>query len=73
MPNPLCFVLMPFGKNRMRAASRLISTRFIATSSGRPFVRPVWSRCADEDLPEDIIHKPTFERLILCDVALAGI
>ncbi|MEK7674568.1 MAG: TRAFs-binding domain-containing protein [Verrucomicrobiota bacterium] len=74
MPNPLCFVLMPFGK-KPDAYGKPVDFDAVYRDLIGPSIRQAGLEPlrADEDLPEDIIHKPTFERLILCDVALADL
>jgi tetratricopeptide (TPR) repeat protein len=71
---PLCFVLMPFGKKkdssgRVRdfdAAYQKIIQPAIEAAEMEP-VR------ADEELVGGWIHKPMFERLMLCDYAVADL
>jgi hypothetical protein len=71
---PYCFVLMPFGEK--------------TDDSGRPIdfdrvyseiIQPACNKAgleairADEELVGGIIHKPMFERLMLCDYAIADL
>ncbi|MEM9271501.1 MAG: TRAFs-binding domain-containing protein [Cyanobacteria bacterium P01_F01_bin.143] len=74
MNRPLCFVLMPFGK-KYDAAGKLIDfdavyKDFIAPAIAEAELEPIR---ADEEIAGGIIHKPMFERLILCDYAVADL
>jgi len=71
---PLCFVLMPFGRKRDSAGNEidfdLIYAEVIApaiTSAGLDPLR------ADEERDGGFIHKPMFERLLLCPYAVADL
>jgi tetratricopeptide (TPR) repeat protein len=71
---PLCFVLMPFGK-KMDAAGRVtnfdsVYTKIIAPAVERAGLEPIR---ADEEKIGGTIHKPMFERLMLCHYAVADI
>lgn len=74
MSGPLCFVLMPFGR-KPDAAGSLIDFDAVyrevigpaITDAGLSPVR------ADEELTGGIIHKPMFERLVLCEFAVADL
>jgi len=71
---PLCFVLMPFGK-KMDAAGRVtnfdsIYEKIIAPAVTRAGLEPIR---ADEEKIGGTIHKPMFERLMLCHYAVADI
>ena len=71
---PLCFVLMPFGK-KTDAAGRLVDFDEVYKQLIAPAVRaadmdPIR---ADEEQVGGSIHKPMFERLMLCDYAVADI
>jgi len=71
---PLCFVLMPFGK-KTDAAGRLVNFDEVYKQLIAPAVRaaemdPIR---ADEEQVGGSIHKPMFERLMLCDYAVADI
>ena len=72
--SPLCFVLMPFGTKTDKAGASPISTRSTRRSSrprsSRPGLEPVR---ADEEKIGGTIHKPMFERLMLCHYAVADI
>ena len=71
---PLCFVLMPFGKKPL---ARGVSADFDAVF--RDFIEPAITAAgleplrADEEVLGGIIHKPMYERLILCDYAVADL
>jgi len=71
---PLCFVLMPFGK-KPDAGGGLIDFDavyhdLIAPAIESAGLQPVR---ADEEMTGGIIHKPMFERLMLCDYAVADL
>jgi tetratricopeptide (TPR) repeat protein len=71
---PLCFVLMPFGK-KMDAAGRVtnfdsIYLKIIVPAVARAGLEPIR---ADEEKIGGTIHKPMFERLMLCHYAVADI
>jgi hypothetical protein len=71
---PLCFVLMPFGK-KTDAAGILIDfddiyKELIAPSITTASLQPIR---ADEEVTGGIIHKPMFERLMLCEYAVADL
>ena len=71
---PLCFVLMPFGK-KMDAAGRVtnfdsVYEKIIAPAIARAGLEPIR---ADEEKIGGTIHKPMFERLMLCHYAVADI
>jgi len=71
---PLCFVLMPFGK-KMDAAGRVtnfdsIYLKIIAPAVVRAGLEAIR---ADEEKIGGTIHKPMFERLMLCHYAVADI
>ncbi|MGO6819222.1 TRAFs-binding domain-containing protein [Rhizobium brockwellii] len=71
---PLCFVLMPFGK---KSAGGEKPIDFDAVYRG--FIKPAVEQAglepirADEEQAGGIIHKPMFERLVLCDYAVADL
>ncbi len=74
MPSPLCFVLMPFGR-KPDAAGRLVDfdavyRELIAPAIADAKLEPLR---ADEEMTGGIIHKPMFERLILCEYAVADL
>lgn len=71
---PLCFVLMPFGK-KMDAAGRVtnfdsVYTKIIVPAVTQAGLEPIR---ADEEKIGGTIHKPMFERLMLCHYAVADI
>lgn len=73
-PAPLCFVLMPFGR-KMDAAGRVtdfdsVYKKIIAPAIEHAGLEPVR---ADEERIGGTIHKPMFERLMLCHYAVADI
>jgi hypothetical protein len=73
-PAPLCFVLMPFGR-KMDAAGRMtdfdsVYQKVIAPAVQQAGLEPVR---ADEEKIGGTIHKPMFERLMLCHYAVADI
>ncbi|MDE2172209.1 MAG: DUF4071 domain-containing protein [Sphingomonadales bacterium] len=71
---PLCFVLMPFGK---KVAGGTHAIDFDAVY--RDLIKPAIEAAdlepirADEEETGGIIHKPMFERLVLCDYAVADL
>lgn len=71
---PLCFVLMPFGKRRAARGTMvdfdLVYRNLIAPAIGESGLEPLR---ADEEQIGGIIHKPMFERLILCEYAVADL
>lgn len=71
---PFCFVLMPFGKKKDEGG-RVIDFDRIYTEVIKPAVEdadlePIR---ADEETVGGLIHKPMFERLMLCDYAVADL
>ncbi len=70
----LCFVLMPFG---LKPAPGMASIDFNAVY--RELIAPaIWDAelepiRADEEQTGGIVHKPMFERLVLCDYAVADL
>lgn len=74
MNKPLCFVLMPFGKKKDATGNTIDFNRVYAT-----IIKPAILAAdlepirADEEMNGGIIHKPMFERLILCDYAVADL
>jgi hypothetical protein len=74
MTRPLCFVLMPFGR-KMDASGRMVDfdrihRELIAPAIDQAGMEPLR---ADEEMTGGIIHKPMFERLILCEYAVADL
>lgn len=71
---PFCFVLMPFG-NKKDATGRVIDFDAVYECIIRPAVddaglAPIR---ADEEKAGGLIHKPMFERLMLCDYAVVDL
>lgn len=73
-PKPLCFILMPFGKKPNPAGALIDFDRvygdLIAPAVKEADLEPLR---ADEETAGGIIHKPMFERLILCPFAVADL
>jgi tetratricopeptide (TPR) repeat protein len=71
---PLCFVLMPFGVKPNGAGNTVnfdaVYHQLIAPSIEAAELEPIR---ADEELVGGIIHKPMFERLLLCEFAIADL
>ena len=74
MNRPLCFVLMPFGKKQDFAGTVIefdaVYEKLIAPAILGADLEPIR---ADEEVAGGIIHKPMFERLILCQYAVADL
>jgi MAP3K TRAFs-binding domain len=72
--NPLCFVLMPFNQKPGPGGSVIdfdaVYTDLIAPAIAEAGFEPLR---ADEEHAGGIIHKPMFERLILCEYAVADL
>ena len=70
----LCFVLMPFGRKPGLGGGIIdfdaVYAELIAPAIEKAGMEPLR---ADEELAGGIIHKPMFERLILCDYAVADL
>ncbi len=71
---PLCFVLMPFGK-KTDGAGRVVDFDEVYKQLIAPAVNAAGLDAirADEEQVGGSIHKPMFERLMLCDYAVADI
>ena len=71
---PLCFVIMPFGKKK-DADGKEIDFDIIYNSLIHPAIEAanMESIRADEETVNGIIHKPMYERLILCDYSVADL
>ena len=71
---PLCFVLMPFGR-KPDGAGRTIDFDIVYTTLIRPAIEEAGMQPlrADEEMTAGLIHKPMFERLILCEYAVADL
>jgi tetratricopeptide (TPR) repeat protein len=71
---PLCFVLMPFGMKSDSAGRAVdfdaVYCDLIAPAIVEAELEPLR---ADEEVTGGIIHKPMFERLILCEFAVADL
>jgi hypothetical protein len=74
MPNPLCFILMPFGKKPNPDGS-VVDFDAVHTQIIVPAVEAANLEAlrADEETTSGIIHKPMFERLILCRFAVVDL
>ena len=74
MNRPLCFVLMPFGKKPDAAGGVIdfdaVYQDLIVPAIAMAAMDPLR---ADEEIAGGIIHKPLFERLILCEYAVADL
>jgi len=74
MNRPLCFVLMPFGQKADGAGGVVdfdrVYQELIAPAIGQADMEPLR---ADEEMTGGIIHKPMYERLILCEYAVADL
>lgn len=72
--NPLCFVLMPFGTKPAAGGAVIdfdsVYTDLIAPAITTAGLEPLR---ADEEQTGGLIHKPMFERLILCEFAVADL
>src|ERR1044072_5215118 len=74
MNKPLCFVLMPFGSKPDSTGTMIdfdgVYRDLIKPAIQEPGLEPLR---ADEEMAGGIIHKPMFERLILCEFAVADL
>lgn len=74
MTSALCFVLMPFGKKRDAIGAMIdfdaVYDTLIAPAIQAADMQPLR---ADEEQIGGIIHRPMFERLILCEFAVADL
>jgi tetratricopeptide (TPR) repeat protein len=72
--DPLCFVLMPFGRKSDGTGASIdfdaVYEQLIAPAVRDAELEPVR---ADEEVTGGIVHKPMFERLILCEYAVADL
>ena len=71
--NPLCFIAMPFGRKTVDGRSVAFDAVWqmvIAPAIEAAEMQPVR---ADEEQVGGIIHKPMFERLVLCEFAVADL
>lgn len=71
---PLCFVLMPFGSKTL-ADNRTVDFNYAYNQLIKPAIEAAGLEPirADEEKTDGIIHKPMFERLILCEYAVADL
>ena len=72
-PLPLCFVLMPFGKDNVAGQLTNFNSvyeKVIAPGVKQAGLDPIR---ADEERVGGAIHKPMFERLLLCEYAIADL
>jgi tetratricopeptide (TPR) repeat protein len=73
-PDPLCFVLMPFGRKSDGTGACIdfdaVYEQLIAPAIRAAELEPIR---ADEEMTGGIVHKPMFERLILCEYAVADL
>lgn len=71
---PLCFVLMPFGK-KPSSDGRQVDFDAVYTQLIHPGIEAAGLEPlrADEEMVGGIIHKPMFERLVLCEYAVADL
>jgi len=71
---PLCFILMPFGKKKDENGNIIdfdkIYNNFIKPSIEKSGLDPIR---ADEEQTGGIIHKAMYERLMLCEYAVADL
>ncbi|MBY0541215.1 MAG: hypothetical protein K2P52_07370, partial [Campylobacterales bacterium] len=71
---PLCFILMPFGKKKDENGNIIdfdkIYNDFINPSIVESGLDPIR---ADEEQTGGIIHKAMYERLMLCEYAVADL
>src|SRR5215211_2864651 len=71
---PLCFVLMPFGRKPSAGGGTIdfdaVYKDLIAPAIAEAGLEPLR---ADEEMTGGVIHKPMFERLILCEFAVADL
>jgi tetratricopeptide (TPR) repeat protein len=75
MNKPLCFVIMPFGTKSDPAGGPDIDFDAIYHSAIEPAIADAGMEPirADEERTGGIIHKAMFERLLLCDYAIADL
>ena len=71
---PLCFVLMPFGRKPV-GDGRMVDFDAVYTTLIKPAIQAAGLEPlrADEESAGGMIHKPMFERLILCEYAVADL
>ncbi|MCC7571691.1 DUF4071 domain-containing protein [Candidatus Micrarchaeota archaeon] len=71
---PLCFILMPFGKKTVNDG-RMVNFDAVYEELIKPAVldAKLEPLRADEEITGGIIHKAMFERLVLCEYAIADL
>lgn len=74
MTRPLCFVLMPFGR-KPDGAGGIVEFDQVYAQLIRPAIEAAELEAlrADEEQGGGFIHKPMFERLLLCEYAVADL
>lgn len=74
MTPPLCFVLMPFG-HKPDSSGAMVDFDAVYRVLIQPAIEAAGMQAlrADEEMAGGIIHKPMFERLILCEYAVADL
>jgi hypothetical protein len=74
MQKPLCFVLMPFGR-KPGSGGAIVDFDAVYAELIKPAIdaAELAPLRADEEQAGGIIHKPMFERLILCEYAIADL
>ena len=74
-PRPLCFVIMPFGTKPDPTGRADIDFNKVYEMALEPAIEAAGMEPirADQERTGGIIHKPMFERLLLCDFALADL
>src|SRR5580704_11504843 len=72
---PLCFVLMPFGTKKDPVSQIEIDFDAVYEQAVRPGIEgaDLDAIRADGERTGGIIHKPMFERLLLCEYAVADL
>lgn len=72
--NPLCFVLMPFGTKAI-PSGQMVDFDAVYETLIKPGIVAAGLEPlrADEEAMGGVIHKPMYERLILCDFAVADL
>jgi MAP3K TRAFs-binding domain len=71
---PLCFVLMPFGKKTL-ATGVMVDFDAVYSELIAPAIESAGMQAlrADQELVGGVIHKPMYERLMLCEYAVADL
>jgi tetratricopeptide (TPR) repeat protein len=74
MTQPLCFILMPFGQ-KPDGTGKTVDFDAVYRDLIAPAIRAagMGPLRADEEMAGGIIHKPMYERLILCEYAVADL